>query len=135
MAEESSSNATTTTLQEEGDKRLTGRVKWFNNRAGFGFLTVLDDGVNNSKDVFAHHTNINVGAEQYKYLVEGEYVNFTLSKSDNKDHPFQAADIKGVRDGPLMCETRHESRSRSSEMGGRGFKKRQPSRVRGGVRD
>tara|TARA_Y100000287_G_scaffold140767_1_gene115482 strand:- start:809 stop:1213 length:405 start_codon:yes stop_codon:yes gene_type:complete len=134
MAEESSSNATATTLQEEGDKRLTGRVKWFNNRAGFGFLTVLD-GANKGKDVFVHHSNINVSSEQYKYLVEGEYVNFTLSKSDNKDHPFQAADIKGVWDGPLMCETRYESRARSGEMGGRSFKKRQPSRVRGGVRD
>ena len=28
------------------DVRLTGRVKWFNNRAGFGFITVLSEGDN-----------------------------------------------------------------------------------------
>ena len=48
----SSSNDTTPTLQEEGDKRLQGRVKWFNNRAGFGFLTVLN-GLNTNKDVLS----------------------------------------------------------------------------------
>tara|TARA_X000000950_G_C13764460_1_gene598273 strand:+ start:205 stop:606 length:402 start_codon:yes stop_codon:yes gene_type:complete len=133
MAEESSSNATTQ-LQEEGDKRLTGRVKWFNNRAGFGFITVLE-GVNQNKDVFAHHSNVDVSSEQYKYLVEGEYVNFTLSKSDNSEHPFQASNIKGVRNGPLMCETRFESRSKSSDNRRTYNKPVRQGRVRGGVRD
>ena len=54
-----------------------------------------------------------------------------LSKSDNKDHPFQPQ-IQGWM--AHNVKTRYES-IRSGEMGGRSFKKRQPSRVRGGVRD
>ena len=34
--------------------RYLGRVKWFNNRAGFGFVTVLE-GPQANEDVFAHH--------------------------------------------------------------------------------
>lgn len=122
-----SSNDTSPTLQEEGDKRLQGRVKWFNNRAGFGFLTVLN-GLNTNKDVFVHHSNINVSSEQYKYLIEGEYVNFTLSKSESSEHPFQASNVRGIEDGPLMCETRYASRSNSDRA-------RTRPRPRGGVRD
>ena len=39
--------------------RYLGRVKWFNNRAGFGFVTVLE-GPHANEDVFAHHSGIKV---------------------------------------------------------------------------
>ena len=89
--------------------RLLGRVKWFNNRAGFGFVTVLD-GEKKDDDVFVHHTGVNVSTEQYKYLVQGEYVSFTLKESDNQEHPWQAGDVTGVLGGKLMCETRMENK-------------------------
>ena len=94
--------------------RLTGRVKWFNNKTGFGFITALSDseGVKNGSDVFVHHSTIKVAQEQYRYLVQGEYVEFVLSKiadASNK-HEFQAADVSGVKGGKLICETRWESR-------------------------
>jgi CspA family cold shock protein len=94
--------------------RLTGRVKWFNNKTGFGFITALTDseGVKNGSDVFVHHSTIKVAQEQYRYLVQGEYVEFVLSKiadASNK-HEFQAADVSGVKGGKLICETRWESR-------------------------
>ena len=44
-----------------------GRVKWFNNKAGFGFVTALD-GDKKDEDVFVHHSAIHVSNEQYKYL-------------------------------------------------------------------
>ena len=97
-------------------ERLTGRVKWFNNRAGFGFVTVLD-GDKKDEDVFVHHSGIQVSSEQYKYLVQGEYVSFVLRESDNDDHPFQAGDVKGVLSGWLMCETRNANRSSRTEDG------------------
>ena len=100
--------------------RLLGRVKWFNNRAGFGFVTVLD-GDKKDDDIFVHHTGVNVSSEQYKYLVQGEYVSFTLKESDNQDHPWQAGDVTGVLGGKLMCETRFENKketeSREGESG------------------
>ena len=95
--------------------RYTGRVKWFNNRAGFGFVTVLD-GPQKSEDVFAHHSGIEVNDEQYKYLVQGEYVQFELRQSDNSAHPYQAGNIRGVMEGMLMCETRATMRKESSSQ-------------------
>ena len=101
---------------ETSSERLTGRVKWFNNRAGFGFVTVLD-GDKKDEDVFVHHSGIEVSSEQYKYLVQGEYVNFALRESDNDDHPYQAGNVRGVMDGWLMCETRNANRSSRDEEG------------------
>ena len=89
---------------ETSSERLTGRVKWFNNRAGFGFVTVME-GDKRDEDVFVHHSGIVVNSEQYKYLVQGEYVSFVLRESDNEEHPYQAGDVKGVLSGWLMCET------------------------------
>lgn len=86
-----------------GASRQLGIVKWFNNKAGFGFVTTLGD---ESKDVFVHHSGVSVNREQYKYLVQGEYVEFNLSKSDNNDHEWQAIDVTGIQNGALMCETR-----------------------------
>ena len=57
--------------------RLTGRVKWFNNKAGYGFITVTD-GSRSGSDIFVHHSVIGVASQQYKYLVQGEYVEFDL---------------------------------------------------------
>jgi cold shock CspA family protein len=37
--------------------RFTGRVKWFNNKAGYGFITVTD-GPKSGSDVFVHHSSI-----------------------------------------------------------------------------
>jgi cold shock CspA family protein len=90
-------------------ERYLGRVKWFNNKAGFGFVTCLD-GDRKDEDVFVHHTGVNVASEQYKYLVQGEYVHFSVKKTENTDHPWQATDVRGVYGGWLMCETRHEIR-------------------------
>ena len=88
-----------------------GRVKWFNNKAGYGFLTVSSDDVQGT-DVFVHHTAIQVGEEQFKYLVEGEYVEFVCTEAtDSSKHKYQASNVRGVNGGKLMCETRNQSRA------------------------
>lgn len=89
--------------------RLTGRVKWFNNKAGYGFVTVTD-GPRTGTDVFVHHSAIGVSSEQYRYLVQGEYVEFGLSDVKNGTHEFQASSVSGIKGGKLMCETRNEYR-------------------------
>jgi cold shock CspA family protein len=90
------------------NKRYSGKVKWFNNKAGYGFITLnsndpVDAELNNT-DIFVHHSVINVKKEQYKYLVQGEYVEFSLI-SAKKHHKYHASDISGVGGGTLLCES------------------------------
>ena len=92
----------------------TGCVKWFNNKAGYGFITVSED--DTPRDIFVHHSAIQVGETQYKYLVQGEYVDFSIARMEGENHEFQAAGVHGVRGGKLMCETRNEMRGVREEQ-------------------
>ena len=89
--------------------RLIGRVKWFNNKAGYGFITVTD-GPQSGSDVFVHHSAVGVSSEQYRYLIQGEYVEFSLSNVQRSNHQYQASSVRGIKGGKLMCETRNEYR-------------------------
>ena len=85
-------------------ERITGRVKWFNSKSGFGFITVCD-GTHKDKDIFAHFSSLRGESSQYKYLVQGEYVEFALGKSESEQHEHVSFDVSGVKDGILMCDT------------------------------
>lgn len=85
---------------------LTGKVKWFNSKAGYGFITVIDDGELLNKDIFVHYSSIRAESSHYKYLTQGEYVEFSLTKPSNDKHEFHAVDVTGIRGGLILCETR-----------------------------
>ncbi len=53
--------------------RTTGKIKWFNNTKGYGFIG-LDDG----EDVFVHYSAIQ--GEGYKSLQEGDLVEFEVTQ-------------------------------------------------------
>ncbi|MFB3786519.1 MAG: cold-shock protein [bacterium] len=53
----------------------TGRVKWFNEQKGYGFIEQ-----ENGKDVFVHHTGIK--GEGFKNLHEGQSVQFDIEQGE-----------------------------------------------------
>lgn len=55
--------------------RKTGKVKWFNENKGYGFI--LQDG--GGRDVFVHYSEIK--DEGYRTLSEGETVEFEVTES------------------------------------------------------
>ena len=55
-----------------------GRVKWFSNQKGYGFIAT-----ESGKDVFVHHTAIQ--GEGYKTLQEGQEVEFEVEKGPKGD--------------------------------------------------
>lgn len=88
----------------------TGKVKWFNNKSGYGFITVLDESEFKDKDIFAHHSSICINGNLYKYLVQGEYVNFNIQQMAEKNHEQHAVNISGIMKNDLMCETRFKNK-------------------------
>ncbi len=55
---------------------MQGKVKWFNDQKGYGFITP-DDG---TPDVFVHHSAIQ--AQGFRTLSENQAVQFDLNQTD-----------------------------------------------------
>ena len=57
--------------EQETHQKCQGKVKWFSNQKGYGFIVRED-----SEDVFVHHSAIQM--EGYRTLREGEEVSYEL---------------------------------------------------------
>jgi cold shock CspA family protein len=95
---------------DKGHIEYMGLVKWFNNKSGYGFITVISEGDYKGKDIFSHHSSIMVKSNLYKYLVQGEYVSFSIQDIKNKEHDMHAINIRGILHNDLMCETRFKNK-------------------------
>lgn len=54
---------------------MTGKVKWFNNKKGYGFITN-----EKGEDVFVHYSGINM--EGWKSLTDGVNVTYKLVETE-----------------------------------------------------
>jgi CspA family cold shock protein len=84
-------------------ERYTGKVKWFNNKTGYGFIET------GTEETFVHHSGL-TSETQYKYLVQGEYVEYSKSAYGGQNKVV-AVDVTGIQRGKLMCETRAAQRT------------------------
>ena len=102
------STETQSQTQTQTMTKANGRVKWFNNKAGYGFITVQDCETKEERDIFVHHSELRVEKTQYKYLVQGEYVEFSIVPliREGRENDVHATSVSGVNGGKLMCETR-----------------------------
>ena len=66
---------------------MVGRVKWFNNKKGFGFIEYKEN-----LDIFVHYSSIMI--EGYKTLSEGQMVEFDLVETEKG---LQAKNVKEVK--------------------------------------
>ncbi len=64
----------------------TGRVKWFNDAKGFGFIT--QEG---GEDVFVHYSAVQ--AQGFKSLAEGDQVEFEVTRGPKG---LQASNVRKV---------------------------------------
>ena len=116
-----SATATSSTTEGVDTERVMCIVKWFDSKKGWGFARTLDEP---HRDIFVHHKAITVAKEQYRYLVQGEYVELDIVETTEGEHQYQAGNVSGIRGGALMCETREAARAeqnaRQSEDDGQG---------------
>lgn len=70
---------------------MQGRVKWFNNEKGYGFIEYTT-----GDDIFVHYSAIK--QEGYKTLSEGQLVNFELVETPKG---LQAANVVLVSDARI----------------------------------
>ena len=75
---------------------ITGKVKWFNNEKGFGFIEY-----NEKEDIFVHYSGVNM--EGFKSLNEGDNVEFEIPSDYVKE--------------PLRTDVNYDSNVKSSAMG------------------
>jgi cold shock CspA family protein len=101
-------------MTEENKERIVGselgQVKWFDNKLGYGFITVLTN-EHKGVDIFVHQTNISPLETEFRTLMKGEYVSLNVSD----DGKVQAINITGVLGGSLRCD---EPRLVSKRNGG-----------------
>ena len=70
---------------------MSGKVKWFNNEKGYGFVEYKE-----GEDVFVHYSAIKM--DGYKSLKEGDRVSFDLIETDKG---LQARNVEVVNAGVI----------------------------------
>lgn len=67
---------------------MQGRVKWFNDTKGYGFIEYTDH-----EDVFIHYSAIHQNG--YKTLIQGEMVEYELVKTSDG---YKAKNVRPIKE-------------------------------------
>jgi len=94
------------------DAKISGSVKWFSNKKGFGFITP-DEGSAITDDIFVHQSVIT--SEGYRTLDEGWNVEFTLGKDE--DGKVKAENVTAPGGGPCTGPRSARRRGRDGRRG------------------
>ena len=86
----------------------TGKVKWFNNAKGYGFI-LPDEG---GDDLFAHYSSIQM--EGYKTLKAGQAVKFDVIEGPKGNH---AVNIDSVAEAESSQPTPHNEDTDDDPLG------------------
>ena len=71
---------------------MTGTVKWFDDKKGYGFIKADDD----KKDVFVHYSNVdNIDSNGFRTLLDGQKVEYELTKASNGR--LQACNVRSLK--------------------------------------
>jgi CspA family cold shock protein len=82
---------------------LSGKVKWFNNAKGYGFI--VEDG--KSEDLFAHYSAIKM--DGYKTLKAGQPVNFEIIQGPKGLHAVDiSAQVTAAHEAAPVVDRHHE---------------------------
>ena len=74
--------------ENEMSERIQGRIKWFNESKGFGFIEPDEGG----QDVFVHYSSISENG--FKTLREGERVSFEVTQGTKGPQASNVVKIK-----------------------------------------
>ncbi len=98
--------------------RYLARVKWFDRKKGFGIVTIVslvgssnegENVVEKGTDVFVHHSSLVTSDDVYRYLMEDEYVETSLTsrgkKEDESTNNYQCFKVSSPdSESKLLCE-------------------------------
>ena len=73
---------------------MTGKVVWFNDKRGYGFIKKDADG----SDLFVHFSNINSETGKFKTLTAGQSVCFIVGANKNGPQAENVSVIDGEED-------------------------------------
>ena len=88
---------------------LSGKVKWFNNAKGYGFIVA--DG--RDEDLFAHYSAIQM--DGYKTLKAGQPVRFEIVQGPKGLHAVNISAASATQDAPVSA-TQTQSIASTAEV-------------------
>tara|TARA_Y100000389_G_C17223962_1_gene394710 strand:- start:163 stop:600 length:438 start_codon:yes stop_codon:yes gene_type:complete len=79
------------------NKRVKGKVKWFNNKLGYGFISHDSKESLSESDIFVHWSNLMIPDHEFHTLYKDEHVEFEIQKCLNGPKSVQACRVSGPK--------------------------------------